>query len=294
MNELEKVTLTGIIPLNRNLGHGSFATVFAVKYRGAICAAKKMHPMLLSYADSVEARKRLTENFIKECIICSNVRHPNIVQFYGVYYDYLDEYSLPIMVMELMDTTLADFIKRPSKIAFDQKISILHDVSVGVSYLHSHDPPILHRDLSSNNVMLTSQLVAKIGDLGVAKMMPRDTTQKLTKVPGTVAFMPPEALVDNPVYGTPLDVFSFGGIAIHVFSEEWPHPSAVKLMDPSTKMVVVQTEVDRRRKYLNKMTGKAAELRMIVEQCLSDDPGARPPIQKVSENIEQLKVINIQ
>ena len=137
---------------------------------------------------------------------------------------------------------------------------------------------------------------AKIGDLGVAKVVRADNRQtksKLTKAPGTLHFMPPEALVDDdPVYGTPIDVFSFGGIALHVFSEEWPTPSAPKKKDPITKKLVALSEAERRQQYLDKMTGKAAELRKMVEQCLEDDPDDRPSIQEVSTIIAPLKVSN--
>ena len=167
-------------------------------------------------------------------------------------------------------------------------------VSLGLSFLYNSRPPILHRDLSPNNIMLTSRLVAKIGDLGVAKMVRADNTQtksKLTTAPGTLHFIPPEALVeDNPAYGCPLDVFSFGGIALHVFSEEWPIPAPKTIIDPITKKLVAYTEVERRQQYLDKMTGKATELRKLVEQCLNDDPDERPLIQEVSMIIEPLKV----
>ena len=115
-------------------------------------------------------------------------------------------------------------------------MSILYDVCLGLSYLHGRDPPVIHRDLSSNNVLLTSHLVAKISDLGLARMIQADSKQtrsRLTTAPGTLHFMPPEMLdEDDPVYGTPVDMFSFAGIALHVFSEEWPTPTASKKRDP--------------------------------------------------------------
>jgi len=89
--------------------------------------------------------------------------------------------------------------------------------------------------------MLTSKLVAKIGDLGVAKVIRADRTQtksRLTTAPGCLDFMPPETFVANPEYGFPVDVFSFGGIALHVFSEEWPSPGKSIVICNSNKQML--------------------------------------------------------
>ena len=263
-----------------------------MKHDGIVRAAKKIHSLLIENVSN-EEKQRIKDDFIRECLCCSSIRHPNIVQFVGVFYP--GGSSFPVMVMELMSSSLTSFLENnKSKIIFRNKISMLHDVSTGLSFLHSRKPKILHRDLSSNNVMLTSELVAKIGDLGVAKVVRADNRQtksKLTKAPGTLHFMPPEALVeDNPVYDTPIDVFSFGGIALHVFSEEWPTPGGQKMKDPVTKKLVALSEAERRQRYLDKMTGKAAGLRKMVEQCLDDDPIERPTIQEVSNTVEAFKV----
>ena len=290
--ELKDVTLKGVTVLNDELGRGAYGYVFTVKYKGDIFAAKKLHSILI---EGVNAEKeKVQDDFIRECLCCSRIQHPNIVQFVGVFYPTV-QYDLPVMVMELMECSLTEFVvKNKSHIAIQTKISILHDVSVGLSFLHNRKPQILHRDLSSNNIMLTSQTVAKIGDLGVAKVVQADNKQtrsKLTTAPGTQHFMPPEALVDNPVYGSPIDVFSFGCIAVHVFSEEWPTPASSKMKNPVTNKLVALSEAERRQKYLDKMTGRAAELREMVEQCLDDDPDERPLIQDVSAIIEPFKVI---
>ena len=198
------------------------------------------------------------------------------------------------MVMELMDTSLTSFVKsNQSKIPIKTNISILHNVSLGLSYLHSRKPAVIHRDLSPNNVMLTSQPVAKIGDLGVAKVIRADSRQtrsRLTTAPGTVDFMPPETLEADPVYGTAVDVFSFAGIALHVFAEEWPTPCGLKRRDPVTKKLLALTEAERRQEYLDKVPEGASVLKEYFVRCLDDDPEERPPIQEVSEMIETLKV----
>ena len=89
--------------------------------------------------------------------------------------------------------------------------------------------------------MLTSQLVAKIGDLGVVKVVQGETVRKLQLtqgMPGTPDFMPPKALDVNNVYDASIDVFSFGGIALFVFTEKWPTPRPLKQRDPNTKKIL--------------------------------------------------------
>ena len=297
IEELKDVTLKGVVPLEDTLGRGSYGIVFTVKYDENVCAAKKIHSILIDQHVTPEDRQAIKNDFIQECLCCSSVRHRNIVQFLGVYYDPADDSSLPVMVMELMHTSLRIFVENnKSLISFGRKVTILHDVTLGLSFLHNRNPPILHRDLSPNNVMLTSHLVAKIGDLGVAKVVRANSWQtrnklKLTRaVPGTLDFMPPEVMEVDLLYGTPIDVFSFGGIALYVFSEEWPTPSATKQKDPNSKKMVMLTEAERRQQYLDKLTGKAAGLRKMVEQCLNDDPDERPTIKNVSTIMEPLRV----
>ena len=291
---LKDVTIEGVSPIGEELGRGAYGKVFTVMYSGLVCAAKEIHPILIEGVSPAEKRT-IIDNFIRECHHCSVIRHPNIVQFLGVYYS-SKKSELPIMVMELMDTSLTSFVKnKQSNISMETKISILYDVSLGLSYLHTRNPAIIHRDLSSNNVMLTSHLVAKIGDLGVAKVIQADsrkTRSRLTTAPGTVDFMPPETLEANPLYDTAVDVFSFAGIALHVFAEEWPTPSGLKRRDPITKMLLALTEAERRQKYLDEIPEGATILKQLFERCLDDDPIERPCIQEVSEMIGLLKVHN--
>ena len=105
-------------------------------------------------------------------------------------------------------------------------------------------------------------------------------------MPGTVAFMPPEASSHHEEYGLPLDVFSYGGVTLYTVVREWPMPS-----DPMQKTMkgVVLSEVERRQQYLDKMIGEAKILRPLVEECLNNDPARRPTIEIVSERIKEMK-----
>ena len=173
-DQLKDLTLENVIPQNKELGRGAYGKVFSVDFLGLPCAAKEIHSLLLD-GISPEEKKAIKDGFIRECYHSSLIRHPNIVQFMGVYYAKPSDprTDLPIMVMELMDTSLTSFIENnQSKIATKTKLSILHDVSLGLSYLHCRRPAVIHRDLSSNNVLLSKgHLVVKISDLGTAKMI---------------------------------------------------------------------------------------------------------------------------
>jgi len=137
--------------------------------------------------------------------------------------------------------------------------------------------------------ILTAHHVAKISDLGVAKVIKADSRKTMTKAPGTVDFMPPESLMEIPEYGPPMDVFSFAGITLHTFTQQWPRPADQVQFDRTTRKRVALSEVERRQKYLNKMRGEAEVLRSLVEECLDDDPAVRPTITAVCERIQVSK-----
>ena len=237
---IQGFVLKGVTPLNRKeLGRGAYGKVYAVKYCQTVCAAKEIHSILIE--DVGEAERRLTiDLFLRECRQCSMLRHPNVIQFLGVYYPSTvvggaNRMRLPVMVMEMMADSLTSFVEKREKIPVYIKYSIVHDVSLGLCYLHNHDPPIVHRDLSPNNVLLTAHHVAKISDLGVAKVIKADSRKTMTKAPGTLDFMPPECPADSPVYGPPMDVFSFAGIILHTFNQQWPRPTVQVQFDPKTR-----------------------------------------------------------
>ena len=254
-------------------GTGSYANVYEVMVHETVCAAKEMHPILIS-----ETKKSA---FLAECVQCSRILHPNVVQFLGIYYPSPDA-QLPWLVMEMMYISLTGLIEKyeTEDFPFHVKLSILVDACQGIQYLHSRD--IIHRDLSSNNILLTMYLVAKIGDLGMAKVVSRDL-DKHTQAPGTVAFMPPEALSVNPVYGPSIDVFSLGCVCVHMVSLQWPIPS-----DQVTADDVVVSEIQRREAYLINLT-KFPGLTQLVERCLQNKSEKRPAIGDVIKDLKNVE-----
>ena len=126
--------------------------------------------------------------------------------------------KLPVIVMEKMQWTLTHLVEKYSKLSYSKAGIILNDVCLGLQYLHSRTPPIIHRDLTPNNILLCYHCRAKITDLGVARTL-ETTGAKLTQTPGTLVFMPPECLSDKPAYDLSPDMFSFGGIILYIATQ---------------------------------------------------------------------------
>ena len=273
---------------SEELGKGAYGAVFEVTVNGVPCIAKRVHEVLVDRLNvSRRDRKGITEQFLRECVRLSGLKHPNIVHFIGVHYRHgPDDVSL---VMERLNTDVGKFVENTPNLPLSIKVSILCDVSYGLVYLH--DKNILHRDLTANNIILTMDLQAKIADLGVSKMITIQQQVKLaqTKAPGSQYYMPPEALKENPKYNQKLDIFSFGHLSIYVAIQEFPNVYEVTI----TPAVLAQGIVQRlkRRKALDKV-GEDHCLYALITSCLSDLPEKRPSTNEVNVQMKQLTLQN--
>ena len=246
-----------------------------------LCAAKKLHGVFSAHDVPPKEKTAMAERFEKECRRILQLKHANIVKMIGVHFDPATQ--LPTLVMELMDISLRSYLDNnpaPS-VALSTKYCILLDVASGLVYLHTLSPPlgpIVHRDLTSSNILLAlgNPVVAKIADLGQAKNDPVYATrrQQLSQVPGNEDHMPPEAWFDNPVYNTSLDIFSFGVVMLHTLTHEWPKP-----LGRLVSITKVRPEVERRKTYLDKIDSSL--LKPLVIECLSDEPEDRPTASEV-------------
>ena len=274
---LRRFELDGVHDTGREVGHGSYAVVKELEYHGLKCVGKKIHGILFESATPHE-KAAMLERFAGECELLSGLQHPCIIQFLGVWYE--QGSRLPVLVMEYLHTTLSACLERYRVLPEEISYGILRDVALGLRYLHERSPPIVHRDLSANNVLLTSNMNAKISDLGVAKILnltPAQMTQMTqTKAPGTPCYMPPEALTAKPKYTTKIDVYSYGVLIIHTLCGRWPFPGDAfrsDLQNPGT--IIPVSEVERRAEYLHEI-GNDHPLMAHVCQSLSNVPAQRP------------------
>ena len=169
------------------LGHGSYGAVYGAKCDQLLCAAKVLHPTILDPRDP--GADRIMERFCQECALLERIRHPNIVQYLGT--AMIPESRLPVLLMELLDESLAKMLERSQHLlAYYIQVDICHDVALAIAYLHSNN--IIHRDLSSNNVLIIAGRKAKVTDFGMSKLaIAASTMTRLTLCPGTPAYMPP-------------------------------------------------------------------------------------------------------
>ena len=180
---------------------------------GLVCAGKRLHELLLD-ADNAGI-ENVALKYVQECQLMSDLRHPNITQFLGVCF--LAGSQLPVLLMELLDCSLDDLVESIPNIPLVLKRSMLEDVARGLTYLHNHRPQIIHRDLTAKNVLLSTSLVAKVTDFGnsrIVNLQPGQLARTLSRVPGTLLYMPPEALEDSSRYGPSLDIFSYGHLSL--------------------------------------------------------------------------------
>ena len=278
--------LSGVKPVGKDIGIGAYAKVFEVEFCGGSYAAKQIH-VTLTESMKQEEFKRTKEVFIAECLQNRVLAHENLIRVLGLY-DSGVKGALPVLVMELMQGNLTSVVEKYPNIPTKIKLSILLDVSRGLWYLHSHRPPIVHCGLSSNNVLLTSQFVAKLGDLAVTKVVQANRKMHVMMRPqGTIDFMAPEALQEIPLNDPPGDVFSCGGVILHAMNQEWPKPLHYIETDFKTGRLLGLSEVERRQQHIKKLA--ETDLQLFVKQCLDNQPTKRPLIADVAEKIKNMK-----
>ena len=230
----------------RELGRGGWAAVKVAEFRGLQVAAKCLHAIIIS-----DYNRQL---FVREMSIAAKLRHPNLVQFIGATLE-----GEPVILTELMASSLRAVLERgplqPAHIT-----SVACDVARALNYLHLTRPdPILHRDVSSANVLLNpgpgGSWLAKLSDYGSANF----TRQVRTAGPGNPSYAAPEAAV--PSQQSPkMDVFSFGVLLVEMATRRFPDKDVLAAQ-------IRQVTVPR--------------LPELIRRCTNANPSRRPDIRDV-------------
>ena len=280
------------------LGVGSYGAVCKAKCDSLVCAAKVIHPTLYDplaqMQMSPQREHRLPmRRFEQECELLSSIRHPNIILYLGMHQD--EQSGLPVLLMELMDDSLTHFLESSRQpIPHHIQVNICHDIALALSFLHSNE--IIHRDLSSNNVLLRGNILAKVTDFGMARLITRASQGTIhftsTVCPGTDVYMPPEAVDEKARYTEKVDCFSFGVIVLQILTRLFPTPGdRVEIInDPryprAIKMNIPETE--RREEHIRNVDPNHSLLPLVLD-CLKDDEKERPSAEQLCEMTVALK-----
>ena len=291
--QLHSFILPNVRPTGRQLGGGSYGTVEELEMDGLICAGKKLYDALIDPGN--QGAQRMVAKYYDECSLLSAMRHPNIVQFLGLCF--LPDSRLPVLVMERLQRSLDDLLENTADIPFSTKVSVLQDVTRGLAHLHNRRPSVIHRDLSSRNVLLDAAMTAKIADLGnsrIADIPPGQLAQTMTRgIPGTLVYMPPEALGSTSRYGPPLDMFSFGHLALFTANQVFPKDLLPpNYQDPWSKKLTARTEIERREQYISMLHakfGKTHPLVALINSCLAYEPEKRPTASQALERLGEMR-----
>ena len=283
MEELREVGFKSIqILKNEVLGSGSYGTVCKATCDDLTCAAKILHLVAVD-------KSTTKEQFEKECKFLSSIRHPNIVLYLGTSQD-PDTY-FPVLLMELMEESLTQLLEKTQyRFPVSTEVNICHDIALALSFLHSND--IIHRDLSSNNVLMIGEAQAKVTDFGMARLWDTTVTRgSLTKRPGCSSYLPPEA---DTAYSNKLDCFSFGVLAIQILTGLFPDPSdpfqMVEVSDPKfpNGIEIRVSEAERRKSHIDQISSDHFLLPLALD-CINDKESKRPSSSEICSKLAEIK-----
>ena len=246
------------------VGAGAFAEVISVTFRGSLCVAKRL------------LRARMSETNVRlmrqEGELLSKLRHPNVVQFLGVSWDSIANLCI---VLEYMPRGCLSDVVNPTMTWQDPKLRMASDIVQGVVYLHGLSPPILHRDLKPDNVLVTDTLTCKVSDFGTSQAYQEDSNMTVI---GTAKYMAPEVM-EGKAYSTAVDVYSFALTLWQMHSGDSPFHN----MKWSTNHLVHKVVTTGARPPLDESFPKT--IASLILRCWDKDPDRRPSMKEVLDTL---------
>ncbi|VDN01240.1 unnamed protein product [Thelazia callipaeda] len=244
------------LKFDEELGRGSFKTV----YRGLDTETG----VAVAWCELQESKLNKTERqrFREEAEMLKGLQHPNIVRFYD-YWERQDSSGKKryiVLVTELMTSgTLKMYLKRFKRINIKVLKSWCRQILKGLSFLHSRNPPVIHRDLKCDNIFITGTTGSvKIGDLGLATLKNKSYAKSVI---GTPEFMAPEMYEE--MYDESVDVYAFGMCLLEMVTGEYPYSEC---LFPAQIYRKVTTGV--KPECFTKIPQQYPEIREIIDRCI--------------------------
>lgn len=262
------------------IGSGTTGDVYKAEYASTDVACKLLRKRQVS--------DREMQFLVDECQLMLKLRHPNVLLMIGITSDRLMNHGI---LTELMDFSLAELIERTVEPAPTWEypfVSIAFDVARGMAYLHEHS--VLHRDLKPGNVLLKQPgMVAKVADFGASRDLApgagANTSMTMTMA-GTPVFMAPEVLRQDR-YGKEADVWSFGGLLVHIATRCPPYTKLLESTPPYALMQSVAHGEIRPTSDIDDLCPDWPEdVKQIAEACCRADRADRPTFETIVEDLK--------
>ncbi|XP_041429380.1 receptor-interacting serine/threonine-protein kinase 4 isoform X4 [Xenopus laevis] len=262
----------------QQVGKGGFGTVYKGWSRSL-----NMEVALKTFqgAQSFSINK-LMKNILKEREVMEKASNPFVILLLGMYERQEGQAIEHGLVMEYMPNGSLRSLFDITDVPWALRFQMLHQVALGMNYLHTLHPPIIHRDLKPSNVLLNKHFDAKITDFGLSKIVGA-TTSAVPSFAGTPSYMAPEALVDLNYKPTmAFDVYSFGILIWTVLSGEEPFPNAF--------LELIQFGVPKGQRPSLEVLDPLNHIKMVPEakelmiKCWSGNPDARPRFLECSHS----------
>lgn len=247
------------------LGKGSQGEVFKANWRGSTVAVKKV--------DTRKVPPEIIEEFCAEAQIMRRLRHPTLTLFMGVS---LEHPHLCIVTELVARGSLFDIIHdEHAALTWARCLGIAADVARGMTYLHAHSPPILHRDLKSLNILIDENWRGKVADFGMTRFQEDGTMTQC----GSPLWMSPE-MVRNDPYDEKSDVYSFAICLWEMYTRKIPYRDLG--LNPSH--LVVKVVKEHLRPPIPKQCPRA--FRQLMERCWNPVAEKRPTFPQILKTIE--------
>lgn len=174
-------------------------------------------------------------------------------------------------------------LKNPGKLSNSQKCSILFDIAKAILYLHSQFPPVIHRDIKSDNIFIKKEGTAKLGDFGISKFEEIALEAEYrTETVGTLQYMAPESMHSSS-YSTASDIYSFGVVGWELLAEEPP------FQDKPEFNLIESVATHREKLCLKKIKSQVPSvLKDLLSQCMNFNASERPSAETVCEVLSKL------
>ncbi|KAE8659429.1 hypothetical protein F3Y22_tig00116962pilonHSYRG00363 [Hibiscus syriacus] len=260
----------------RELGSGTFGTVYHGKWRGTDVAIKRIKKICFTGRSSEQ--ERLTVEFWREADILSKLHHPNVVAFYGVVQDGPGGTLATVTEFMVNGSLRHVLLCKDRQLDRRKRVIIAMDAAFGMEYLHSKN--IVHFDLKCDNLLVNlkdpMRPICKVGDFGLSKI--KRNTLVTGGVRGTLPWMAPELLNgSSSKVSEKVDVFSFGIVLWEILTGEEPYANMhygaiIGGIVSNTLRPPVPSNCD-------------PEWKLLMEQCWAPDPVVRPSFTEIARRL---------